>query len=95
MPTGAICSQRGNPGRYGREGPDYQLPGYDIGAFWAMSGCAGMIQGGGSYSTYALAYGDTTTGASLLGGLTAVPQCAKNSTVGSETGSTGRHWCSG
>lgn len=56
---------------YGREGPDYQLPGYDIGAFWASTGLAAMIQTGGSYSTYALAYGDTTTGASLLGGVIA------------------------
>ena len=54
---------------WGLQGPDKDLPGYDVGAFWAGSGAAVYTNEAGNYDTYTGALGDFTTGQFLLAGV--------------------------
>eukprot|EP01065_Artemidia_motanka_P038536 TRINITY_DN47387_c0_g1_i1.p1 TRINITY_DN47387_c0_g1~~TRINITY_DN47387_c0_g1_i1.p1 ORF type:complete len:783 (+),score=233.24 TRINITY_DN47387_c0_g1_i1:49-2397(+) len=54
---------------WGREGPDVDLPGYDIGAFWAMTGMGASITAEGQYAHYPTGFGDSTTGLTLVAGV--------------------------
>eukprot|EP01062_Namystynia_karyoxenos_P048868 TRINITY_DN37343_c0_g1_i1.p1 TRINITY_DN37343_c0_g1~~TRINITY_DN37343_c0_g1_i1.p1 ORF type:complete len:861 (+),score=186.66 TRINITY_DN37343_c0_g1_i1:190-2583(+) len=56
---------------WGRSGPDVGMPGYDLGAFWAVTGMAAAITSPGQYSWYPTGFGDTTTGMTLVGGVAA------------------------
>lgn len=54
---------------WGTSGPDYKLPGYDIGAFWAQTGMASLAQEEGAYNAMPTAFGDTATGSTLVAGI--------------------------
>lgn len=54
---------------YGRDGPDYSLPGYDLGSFFAVTGMAASIHDTGLYMTYPIAVGDLVCGANLVTGI--------------------------
>lgn len=54
---------------WGMRGADKDLPGYDVGAFWAGSGAAVYTNEEGHYDTYTGALGDFTTGQFLLSGI--------------------------
>lgn len=60
----------GNITGYGREGPDKDLPGYDITAFWARSGFPELMsQPGIPVNGYRPAIGDNVAGMSLAYGI--------------------------
>ncbi len=51
---------------WGSHGPDYNLAGYDIGAFYMASGMGGMsCVHEGNYSSFTTSFGDVTTAAAL------------------------------
>ena len=52
---------------WGRLGEDAQLPGYDLGAFWASTGLAASINSPGHYFSYPIGFGDVTTSAMMVG----------------------------
>lgn len=54
---------------WGRAGPDVDLPGFDIGAFWSASGIAHGTHGPYMHSAYPVGFGDMATGAGLVGGI--------------------------
>lgn len=51
---------------WGVRGKDAGLPGYDIGAFWAGTGLAAMVNTPERFSTYPGAFGDMTTSQLIL-----------------------------
>jgi len=62
----------GHISAWGQVGPDCSLPGYDIGAFWAMSGLAsklGIVEGNHGAWQYPLASGDLISAFSLASGI--------------------------
>jgi len=62
----------GHLSAWGQAGPDCSLPGYDIGAFWAMSGLAskvGKVDGNHGVWSYPLASGDLISAFSLASGI--------------------------
>eukprot|EP00756_Hemistasia_phaeocysticola_P003094 Hpha_TRINITY_DN12063_c0_g1::TRINITY_DN12063_c0_g1_i1::g.140963::m.140963 len=54
---------------WGLGGPDAELPGYDIGAFWAMTGMAAQAALAPNYHSLPVGFGDTTTGTCLAAGI--------------------------
>jgi len=62
----------GHISAWGQVGPDCSLPGYDLGAFWAMSGLASKVcktEGNHSACSYPVASGDCITAFSLAAGI--------------------------
>eukprot|EP00906_Rhabdomonas_costata_P011320 RCo016069 len=58
-----------NLSAWGTTGPDKNLPGYDVGPYWASSGMSASIQPQGSYQAYPVGFGDATSGLNLLAGV--------------------------
>lgn len=57
---------------FGEKGPDTDLPGYDVSAFWARSGFLVDMVKPDEYPAYSPAgFGDLTTGSTLFGGICA------------------------
>eukprot|EP00756_Hemistasia_phaeocysticola_P031477 Hpha_TRINITY_DN16354_c5_g4::TRINITY_DN16354_c5_g4_i1::g.60385::m.60385 len=54
---------------WGLGGPDSDLPGYDIGAFWAMTGMAAQTSIAPHYHSVPVGFGDTATGICLAGAI--------------------------
>ncbi|KNC81939.1 hypothetical protein SARC_05768 [Sphaeroforma arctica JP610] len=54
---------------WGFEGPDAELAGYDIGAFFSGTGVSTSMQEAGYYSAYVGGFGDLTAGQSLMSGV--------------------------
>lgn len=73
---------------WGSHGPDCELPGYDLGAFYVATGLAGMSQVNPeyvNYSTFLTGFGDMTTAAALATGIGAAmahrQRCGKGQLV--------------
>eukprot|EP00397_Hematodinium_sp_SG-2012_P003740 GEMP01003748.1.p1 GENE.GEMP01003748.1~~GEMP01003748.1.p1 ORF type:complete len:805 (+),score=164.60 GEMP01003748.1:161-2575(+) len=56
---------------FGRSGPMADHPGYDVGAFWAISGLAEKMSPSGCYGVYPTALGDNLLASSIFGGIAA------------------------
>eukprot|EP00039_Didymoeca_costata_P025820 m.14348 g.14348 ORF g.14348 m.14348 type:complete len:793 (+) comp5067_c0_seq1:256-2634(+) len=51
------------------QGPDEDIPGYDVGSFWSATGLSAQMQSEYNYVQYPIAFGDFTTGAGLVCGI--------------------------
>lgn len=54
---------------WGRDGPESDLPGYDLGSFWSMSGMAAILHLEGLHQHMTVGFGDTATGLSMTSGV--------------------------